>query len=497
MSSRRIAGLPVDARPVVREQVRMLVACAGWELALPEVTALGHLRRPADRGFLAAWLREEGAAAAGFVVSLDMLAYGGLVPSRIIDDPLAGLEPYLQLLPALKARYPAKPIYAFAATMRMSNNNVNEEEKAYWSEYGELIWRWSYHGDRSEQLEDQKDAARAAEAAQAIPQAVRADYLATRARNLGLTSQALDMVAAGVIDRLVLPQDDTAEYGFNIAERRWLERQVARLGVADKVLVYPGADEVMHTLCAHMVGRLSGAPPLSLFVDCSDPRHVNQLRALYEDRTVLDSLACQVAAAGARLVARCEQADVIIALHTSGFGQGDWAMQTPLPDPQPVAPGWPDTTACGPGKPVALLDLAYANGGDPAMLGQFAVGLPLAGLAAYAGWNTASNSIGSLVAQCVLARADFGAACNREVVALRLLEDFLYQAVLRQTVRHSISEAACTPAALREHVARMFTDHANAWARAHDLGFEVAEITLPWDRTFEIGLRLRPEASRS
>ncbi|PWF42719.1 DUF4127 family protein [Massilia glaciei] len=493
MKARRIVALPVDGRPVVREQVRMLVANAGWELAMPPVAALGNLRVPADRHGLAGWLMQQAPCAAGFVISLDMLAYGGLVPSRFIDDPLDRLEQFLALLPALKTQHPEKPVYAFAATMRISNNNVNEEEKTYWSEYGELIWRWSFFSDKHAQQGHADDAGRADEAMGAIPEHVRTDYLATRARNRALTMQALELAAAGMIDRLVLPQDDTAEFGFNIAERRMLEQRIGELGVADKVLVYPGADEVMHTLCAHMVGALSQSAPLSFFVSCGDPARVGQLHALYEDRPVLEAVARQIAAAGARLAATPEDSDLILAVHTRGTGQGDWAMTKPLPDPQPVAPAWLDQLAGwhGAGKPVALLDLAYANGGDPALIGELAARLPLHQLAAYAGWNTASNSIGSLVAQCVLARADLAAAGNQKVLALRLLEDFLYQAVLRQTVRNSVREADCAPEALRGVVAQVFIKHANAWARAHSLGWEVSDVTLPWQRTFEIDIELR------
>ena len=497
MSARRIVALPVDGRPVVREQVQMLVANAGWELAMPPVAALGNLRVPAERAALSAWLMEQAPSADGVVISLDMLAYGGLVPSRFIDDPLEHLEQFLELLPALKHRFPQKPVYAFAATMRISNNNVNEEEKEYWSEFGELIWRWSYFSDKHALQSLLDDAVRADVARSAIPADIQADYLATRTRNRSLTLRALELVAAGVIDRLVLPQDDTAQFGFNIAERRMLEQRVAELGVGDKVLVYPGADEVMHTLCAHLVGNLTQAAPLAFFLSCGDPERVGQLHALYEDRPVLEAVTRQVAAAGARLVGSPEDADLILALHTRGAGQGDWAMCKPLPDPQPLSQAWLKQLAAwhGAGKPVALLDLAYANGGDPVLIGELAARLPLDELAAYAGWNTASNSIGSLVAQCVLARADLRAPGNRKVLALRLLEDFLYQSVLRQTVRNSVREADCNPQALRDVVAHIFIGHANSWAEAHRLGWEVCAVTLPWQRTFEIGIALRPAGS--
>lgn len=492
MSARRIVALPVDGRPVVRAQVQMLAACAGWDLAMPEVGELGHLRRPAERDALAAWLVAQAPSADGFIISIDMLAYGGLVPSRFIDDTAEQLAARLDILRALKAAAPDKPIYAFAATMRISNNNVNEEEKEYWSEFGEAIWRWSYYVDRSEQTNHPDDLAAASSAAEAMPAAIREDYLATRARNALITRQALHMVATGVIDRLILPQDDTAEYGLNISERRVLESSVAALGLQDKVAIYPGADEVMHTLTAHLVNRLEGAAPLSFYVHCSDPANVGSLRALYEDRPVLDSVSCQVAAAGARLVQSADDADVILAVHTSGTAQGDWAMQKPLPKGQPLSMHWVEALAGwhAAGKRVAVVDLAYANGGDPAMVGALARALPLRALAAYAGWNTASNSIGSLVAQCSLARADYSAPANREVLALRLLEDLLYQSVLRQAVRLGARDSDFDAAALRTRVADMFTSHANAWAAGHALGFEVADVMLPWDRTFEIGLTL-------
>ncbi|WP_228892955.1 DUF4127 family protein [Pseudoduganella aquatica] len=491
MSPRRIAALPVDGRPAVREQVQMLAALAGWQLAMPEVNQLGHLKRPADRQQLADWLLAQAPHADGFVLSLDMLAYGGLVPSRFIPDTLAELEAWLDLVPRLKAAAPGKPVYAFAATMRISNNNVNQEEKDYWSEYGQLIWNWSYTTDQANQLGASIEAALAAAAA--IPDAIRSDYLATRERNLQLTLRALDMAASGLIDRLVLPQDDTAEYGFNIAERRLLERRIAELGLSGKVLVYPGADEVMHTLCAHMVAAQSAEPPLSFYVHCSDPQHVGSLRALYEDRPVLDAVASQIAAAGARQVDSSAEADVILAVHTRGGQQGDWAMRKPLPDPQPLASGWLEQLAAwhAQAKPVAVADLAYANGGDPMLIAQLPQALPLNTLAAYAAWNTASNSIGSLVAQCVLARGRRHTAANREVLALRLLEDVLYQSVLRQTVRTAIDEDACSAEHLRSLVELTYTSHANAWASAQGLGWQVREVYLPWDRTFEIGLRLQ------
>ena len=174
--NRVIAALPVDGRPAVRSQVQSMVACAGWQLRVPEVAALGHFRTPADRDALAQWLLDEGAAADGFVLSLDMLVYGGLVPSPFVPDTMQDLLHRLAVVEQIKARWPSKPVCAYAATMRISHNNVADEEKPYWAQHGQQLWAWSFHGDRAAVTGDPTNAILAQQAHDALPRAVRDDY---------------------------------------------------------------------------------------------------------------------------------------------------------------------------------------------------------------------------------------------------------------------------------------------------------------------------------
>ena len=492
VSMRCVALIPVDARPVVREQVVQLVATAGCELLVPPLDMLGHFRQPADREALADWVLAQAENVDGFVISLDMLVYGGLVASRFTDDRLESLLDRLGVINVLKQRHPHKPVYAFVATMRISNNNVAEEEKSYWSDYGELIWRWSYFTDKFSIDGDQESRIQAQEAESKIPADIRTDYLATRARNFAVAKSALALCRDEGINRLVVPQDDTAQYGFNIAERRALEALVREMQIEKWVRIYAGADEVAHTLCAHLINALCASPPLKVHCIYSDPLNIANLTARYEDRPILESLEFQLAAVDAVTVDTVEAADVVIGVHTQGSAQGDWAMRITLPERSGIRDEWFAALASAhlSGKPVALLDLAYANGGDPVMLQALTRALPLRELAGYAGWNTASNSIGGLVAQCSLARAAFRRPENQRVLCLRLLEDYLYQSVWRQTVRRAIDEPSMTPEALQETVASTFIPAANQWLSEQQFAFRVESIHLPWQRTFEIGINL-------
>ncbi len=519
---RRILALPVDGRPVVRAQVQQLVACAGWQLLVPDVAALGHFRQAADRDALHQWVLQQAPLVDGLVLSLDMLLYGGLVPSRFIEDSPASLLQRLALLRELKALHPQQPVYAFAATMRLSNNNVADEEKPYWAQYGQLLWQWSFHSDRAANLGQAQARAEASglaqQAAAQIPAAIQDDYTRTRARNFALTCAALQATQDGLIDRLVLPQDDTAAWGFNIAERRQLQARVQEMNLQNKVLIYAGADEVLHTLCAHLVQHLQGTPPLRVALAASDPAHIKQLHALYEDRPLLQSLASQLQAVGAVLCTPGSpeanllnedtafgQADLLLALHTQGTDQGDWAMQKPLPQRPGLHASWLPRlwAAYGRGLPVALVDLAYANGGDPWLLAQ-----ALPPLFTYAGWNTASNSLGSALAHTSLvwaavqanttpagghaAHPAWSAPASTQVLSLRLLEDGLYQAVQRQTLRGCLLEAGASAADLERLAAELVLPWANAWAAQRGMAWRVHHVALPWQRTFEIDLQLQP-----
>jgi hypothetical protein len=120
-------------------------------------------------------------------------------------------------------------IYASSVIQRVSRANSSEEEKPYWAEYGSRMFRLSYLEHKSA-LEDastgeiaERDALR-----REIPVEVYSDYASIRQRNHRVNQHALTLVKEGVIDYLLLPQDDTADYGWNIAEARRLQMLIRR-----------------------------------------------------------------------------------------------------------------------------------------------------------------------------------------------------------------------------------------------------------------------------
>ena len=84
------------------------------------------------------------------------------------------------------------------------------------------------------------------------------------------------------------------------------------------------------------------------------------------------------------------------------------------------------------GNPCYLLDVSYANGGDLRFMKQLARMTEPDRLCGYAAWNTAGNSLGTILAQ-ILACRGHNTEDNQRFTAERLLDDLLYQAAVRQT----------------------------------------------------------------
>ena len=87
------------------------------------------------------------------------------------------------------------------------------------------------------------------------------------------------------------------------------------------------------------------------------------------------------------------------------------------------------------GKPVMVADCAYSNGGDLEFLEMLDTLCLLDRLISYKGWNTHCNTLGSTLAQGILAYDVDGAERQiRENLLYHILDDGLYQADIRSAM---------------------------------------------------------------
>ena len=173
---KKIAVIPIDNRPICYTLIEQISAInKNMELYLPERKFLGGLYDTANISAILEWLKSL-PKVDYMVISLDTIAYGGLVPSRRTSDSYdeikKKLDEFKKAIKALGAR-----VFAFSSIMRISNNNINEEEKEYWNPWGKRIFEYSYHQHKSRALRQMNCVINT------VPADILEDYLNTRKRN--------------------------------------------------------------------------------------------------------------------------------------------------------------------------------------------------------------------------------------------------------------------------------------------------------------------------
>jgi hypothetical protein len=547
----RLALLPLDDRPVNYDQPWWLGKAAGIEVVRPPREWLGSPLRPAARDRLAGWLADEGRAVDGIVVAIDTLAYGGLIPSRqgrsSLDEVVRNLEP----LRAIRAARPELPILAFSVLMRVNRSNSAEEEKPYWANHGRDMFRLSYledktaHGAASDLEATERQAL-----ASTVPADIVADYRAGRTRNHAVNRLVVEWLAAGVLDYVVIAQDDTAPFGWNIAEARTLTELIAKQGLSERAIVYPGADEVGSLLVAAFVCRAAGFRPRvwPLYSGTEGPTMVTA----YEDRPLSELLYAHLGPLSGGLARGPAEADLVLAINAPGEAQTDAWVQLPLRQRNRAAiarASAADEIAVRAaelematarrdvdelaraiamfiteGRTVGIVDVAFVNGADLALADRLMTGVPLARLGSYAAWNTAGNSLGSALAHGVIRAVTRSVEQPTEVLeahlgllAIHLIDDYAFQGIVRtEMMLYDLPSLGLQPSFDRlpePHLAEMERRlRARLAPHVESLGQKMAAetvangdtpcrltsltidaATLPWERLFEVAITPRIE----
>jgi hypothetical protein len=486
----RIAFLPVDERPITRGAFLALAGIAGVEVTTPPRALLGARRQPADVEALWRWVETEAVDADVLIGSAELLIYGGLVPSRIGHETLDRCLGLAARFADARRRAPHRRLLLAASLMRLPSAPDATEEPTYWEEYGPQIFAYSYHADRFAQTEDRssQELARAAQAA--VPPQILGDVLARRARNLTILLALVDQAARGELDALLIGQDDAAEFGLTRRDLRAVEISIAERGAGSRAWVTYGTDELAVRLLARTWlaahRRTPGVRVVYAYRGNRDaiPRYEGQ--AL--DRTVTS----HIATIGARRVGEGEELTLFV--NNPPQAQEEAPLQQPY-DGAALAP-FVDTLAdaSARGDPLAIADVRYSNGADRTFV-QRVLDAPRAyGTLAYGGWNTASNTLGMVLAQALLPEGPVGQAFTIG----RFLDDWAYQAGVRQRLAAEVvprypgaapthlgpAAEACAEAA---H-AWLERDYVSAIARCFGRRIAVTAVGFPWDRLFEVSL---------
>ncbi|TYP72007.1 DUF4127 family protein [Paenibacillus methanolicus] len=285
---KKVLYVPLDDRPVNLDDVIKQGETAGIRVLTPPAEDVKNRMdtRKTDSGStlltthspvfgkpirIRKFILDHAADADGFIISADMLVYGGLIGSRRLrTSPVAAYPDYdseatqlLDVIRQLKQMYPEKPVYVLDTIMRMAANTFVEGTSLD-----------VYNETRSFAQQPRQSAADLAGVLTSydvkpdgtkFPAAVAFDkthYYQARQHKLQTNYYILEQLArAGYIDFLAIGVDDSYIQGIQANEIALAERCIDDwLGGAggqnpERAILLPEADGLGHSLLARMADR--------------------------------------------------------------------------------------------------------------------------------------------------------------------------------------------------------------------------------------------------
>ena len=497
---KKIVLLPMDERPCNYKFPKRLFE--NEEIQIIEPERLGFKKDGADYQAIKEFLCKECKDAYGLIISMDMLLYGGLIPSRIHHQDEESLMKKLETIKELRKENPNLKIFAFQCIMRCPSYSSSDEEPDYYENYGKQIH------DLGEAVNMHQigisQGQRISELTKEIPEEYIEDFISRREINRQMNMNVIDLLQEGYLDSLVIPQDDSTTYGYPAMDQKVIREKIQELGLIDKVLIYPGADEVELTLFARMLNTIKGeCPKVYVKYACEKSK---QIVPLYEGFPLDSTVSYHILSAGCQQTFSFEQADIILALSAPSENMEEAEYQPSIHTSYSIDRNLAEflrfiKMRLAEGKVVSIADNAYANGADLSLIQLLNTNGLLLKVSGYAGWNTSANTIGTAIAEAVN-YLYYGQSQNQmDFIVQRYLEDAGYCARVRTHVKNHLPagmnyfDVNEKDGVVSQMVHKQLQEFAEHYLSSIASEIRIMDVKMPWKRMFEVDLDARWQES--
>lgn len=503
----RILLVPLDSRPAAGQFAQMIGRIDGADVFMPPYDDLGRFTSPGKPDRILQWLADQDLSQVDAVIaSADMIAYGGLIASRLPETPTPVAIARLQRLADIVNKKGVK-LYVSSSTMRLAPTATMENR----------LWRRKLEQfmalrERIHRLNENYRKADLAKLMAQIPPREFNRYEAARRRNHEVQTNLIKMAANGRLDYLVIGQDDAQAFGPHVSETADLKNVVAKTGAAVRVYFSEGIDQHASLLVSRALLRKHEWLP-RVRVVYSDPNRADNI-ANFESKPLRQSLADQILASGARVAEPGMAYDYTLFVNTAN------------PDPNHFSKFMGELRShIDLGHPAAIADVNLADDGtaDARLFDALLAKDRMLKSIAYAGWNTAGNTLGTtiptanvyLLAKRTSVDPTERELAHKEFLLHRYVDDYAYHKFTRPTAYRmlregtGIKEESYGPTFdrvndfVRQDVERRLSGYFNDQfmgrrldAGAQDLvisGLRDVRVWLPWPRAYEVRLEFKLE----
>jgi hypothetical protein len=497
----KIVYLPLDERPCNYSFIKKLVLNSNIELVTIDINLLGEKKQAANYNSIKEFLLKETIDARGLVISIDMLLYGGIVPSRLHNLKEEDINERFELLNEIKRNNKNIIIFGFNLIMRCPNYSISDEEPDYYDLCGLEIHKIGELIDKHERgiVNESDYLSEYNILLSKITQTNFLDYTLRRKINKYANLKFVEYVNNSIIDFGIIPQDDSSVYGFTSIDQKEVKSLINQLDLSDKLLVYPGADEVGMIMTTKMISIILNKS-LKIYVSYAKEESKDLIPS-YEDSPLDFTISKQIEASNSNRVFNIDECDCILMINAPIKKMVESTKQNSIN--LDYLSRDLDTFVSNIRKyvdkdiPVGVGDVAYANGGDLELLRLLKKADLLFDIASYAGWNTSSNTLGTTISQLVLSIVLNNKKENLDFLGLRYVEDMLYCS----RVRSEVNEMLKPPynhflidgkkGVIVSQIKEKLNQYILTLLDNNKYNIIINDIYSPWNRMFEVGLEVK------
>ena len=545
--------VPLDSRPVCSTMVQKLGKLAGINVIVPPKELLDNYQEPAKSKKLWQWLQNKSANYNTSIISTDILLHGSLLQTRQHIASAQEQDDFFSELNKLQKNITASPprqskytnstdsdkhqLQLFSVIPRLLvSDEVYPDCWYQWHlmRYSQLLDMVQINGDyaMTKELMEYKGEIPADilskytsifTQSQGFNERLLAHLLPKAKNSKNIANTQVNATVATNAPLFIIGQDDSSPFGLPHMTATKLARHIEEHTWQTQAQLTNGADEIAALLLTRHFLQQSHWQP-KLFLAYGSPK--TEFKHMpYMASSVGATLRNQAQLVGAQLVEEPNAADIILFVHC-----GDADAKPTAAEAEQLA------SYLKHDKHVALIDLSANFEAEemllPLLLEQ---NISVNRLAAYAGWNTFSNSSGTALAQSIIftgrlrqLQAQQSATDNPLLIPAlyadnlnftieRMLEDYYYQKRIHPQLRPYLESFGTTPTDLepeeKQQTEYRIQERLSLYAtwlywrslsrtpfyadthKAYYLTDLTVGAKLPWNRIFEVDLNVHTKVS--
>jgi hypothetical protein len=480
MAIKTIAYVPLDDRPVNVYNVVQQAKSAGINVIMPNRSdyetdlgngATGH--KYGNPSAIVNWLDSTAVNSAdAFIISADMIASGGLVGSRALEQPISEAQAKINLdvIKRLKGRFPTKPIYVFDTVMRLATTSgvagldldVYDDSRHYGmikrkynlSSMEGIIASYDYDA-QGNQISSGSGTSRTYGSLDVDK------YLTAKARKFRLNVHIIEELAGnGYIDFLSIGIDDSYADSIQTYEIKWLEARfqwVLNGGVSKSYRqnIMPDADALGMALLGRLVKEDLTSSSLRVgyrFYGNVDGASAADEVDYHDGMTRRENVERHILLSGGTIDNTNYDVEILLVSEDTGYADQHAAINRMVSNEQN-------------GKRSILVDNMTDDGNYDLMDKLLANGNKMR-FVSYSSWNTFGNkvgiAIGAGVSRTAYLKYNNQTATERNNAAVAqgnllykfILKDYIYKRIVRPKVHKYIADYHTTAADASQNFAK-------------------------------------------